>query len=408
MLCSLKGYDKMFKKKALYLSYTGLLEPLGRSQILAYLSRLSDEYQFTIVSFEKADDFVEVSKVEALQKECASYGINWQPKIYHHKPRLLATLWDLWVLLHATWKFSRSGRTELVHCRSYIPAIAALLTGKVTKVPFVFDMRALWLDEMIEAGRLDRGSIVHRILVSLENKLLKEAAHVVSLTQTAVDYLQAQKPHLKSQNFSVITTCVDLSKFITRNIESSPKKLGTMGTVISGWYHLDWLFLTLQTQMKKDKSATFKIVTRDSEQTLRELAIQYGIDDSKLEIISSRPNDIANNIANIKAGLLYFTAGVSKLGSAPTRMGEFLACGIPVIGNRGVGDMADLIERYKVGVVIEDGSQASIDNALANLEVLYQDKDLATRCRDAAEVYFSADSGAEKYRKIYKSIISHD
>lgn len=398
----------MVKKKVLYLSYTGLLEPLGRSQILAYLSRLSDEYQFTVVSFEKAGDFAEVAKVEALQEECATYGIDWQPKIYHHKPRLLATLWDLSVLLHATWTFSRSGRAELVHCRSYIPAIAALLTGKVTKVPFVFDMRALWLDEMIDAGRLDRGSIVHRILMLLENKLLKEAAHVVSLTQAAVDYLQAQKPYLKRQNFSVITTCVDLSKFITRNIESSPKKLGTMGTVISGWYHLDWLFLTLQTQMKKDKSAMFKIVTRDSEQTLRELAIQYGIDDSKLEIISSRPNDIANNIADIKVGLLYFTAGVSKLGSAPTRMGEFLACGIPVIGNRGVGDMADLIERYKVGVVIEDGSQASIDNALANLDVLYQDKDLATRCRDAAEVYFSADNGADKYRKIYKSIISHD
>jgi glycosyltransferase involved in cell wall biosynthesis len=398
----------MLKKKVLYLSYTGLLEPLGRSQILAYLSRLSDEYQFTIVSFEKADDFAEVDKVEALQEECASYGIDWQPKIYHHKPRLLATLWDLSVLLNATWTFSRSGRAELVHCRSYIPAIAALLIGKVTKVPFIFDMRALWLDEMIDAGRLVRGSITHKILASLETKLLKEAAHVVSLTQAAVDYLQAQKPHLKKQNFSVITTCVDLSKFITRNIESSPKKLGTMGTVISGWYHLDWLFLTLQTQMKKDKSATFKIVTRDSEQTLRELAIQYGIDDSKLEIISSRPNDIANNIADIKAGLLYFTAGVSKLGSAPTRMGEFLACGIPVIGNRGVGDMADLIERYKVGVVIEDGSQISIDNALASLDVLYQDKDLATRCRSAAEAYFSADSGAEKYRKIYKSIISHD
>ena len=390
--------------KVLYLSYTGLLEPLGRSQILAYLSRLSDEYQFTIVSFEKAGDFAEVAKVEALQEECATYGIDWQPKIYHHKPRLPATLWDLSVLLHATWTSSHSQKVDLIHCRSYIPAIAALLAGKVTKVPFVFDMRALWLDEMIDAGRLERGSIIHKILVSLETKLLKDAAHVVSLTQAAVDYLQEQQPHLKNQKFSVITTCVDLGKFKTTSLNALPKKLGTMGTVISGWYHLDWLFLTLQTQMKKDKNAVFKIVTRDSGQKLRQMASQYGIDDSKLEVTSSDPNDIADHIANLKAGLLYFTAGISKLGSAPTRMGEFLACGIPVIGNRGVGDMADLIEHYKVGVVIEDGSQASIDNALASLDVLYQDEDLATRCRSAAKAYFSADSGAEKYRKIYKSI----
>lgn len=396
----------MLKKKVLYLSYTGLLEPLGRSQILAYLSRLSDEYQFTIVSFEKANDFAESDKVKTLHQECSSYGINWEPKIYHHKPRLLATLWDLSVLLQATWTFSRSGRTDLVHCRSYIPAIAALLVCKVTKVPFIFDMRALWLDEMIDAGRLERGSLTHRILVSLETKLLKKAAHVVSLTQVAVDYLQTQQPHLNNQEFSVITTCVDLNKFITRDIESLPKKLGTMGTVMSGWYHLDWLFLTLQTQMKRDESASFKVVTRDSEKKLRKMASQYGIEESKLEIISSSPNDIANNIADIKAGLLYFTAGISKLGSAPTRMGEFLACGIPVIGNRGVGDMADLIDKYQVGVVIEDGSQKSIDKALDSLEALYQDNELSKRCRYAAEDYFSADKGTEKYRRIYKAITS--
>lgn len=397
----------MPKKKVLYLSYTGLLEPLGRSQILAYLSRLSDEYEFTIVSFEKSDDFTEVAKVEALQDECNSYGIDWQPKIYHHKPRLLATLWDLSFLLHATWTFSRSGKADLVHCRSYIPAIAALLVGKITKVPFVFDMRALWPEEMIDAGRLGRGSMIHRILVWLESRLLKDAAHVVSLTQAAVDYLQVQQPYLKNQNFSVITTCVDLDKFKLNTAVNKPKKLGTMGTVISGWYHLDWLFLSLKTQLQRDSSATFKIVTRDSEKILREMAKEYGLQQSKLEIMSSNPNDIASNISDLKAGLLYFTAGISKLGSAPTRMGEFLACGIPVIGNRGVGDMASLIEKYQVGVVIEDGSQDSIDQALDNLDELYQDKELSKRCRYAAEEYFSADKGAEKYRKIYKDIISN-
>ena len=390
--------------KVLYLSYTGLMEPLGRSQILAYLSRLSNEYQFTVVSFEKSEDLNNIDNVKALKQECESYGINWQPKAYHHKPRLLATLWDLSALIYYTWSYSYSNRTQLIHCRSYIPAIAAWLVGKTTKVPFVFDMRALWPEEMIDAGRLGRGSMIHRILVWLESRLLKDAAHVVSLTQAAVDYLQVQQPHLKNQNFSVITTCVDLDKFKFNPAVNKPKKLGTMGTVISGWYHLDWLFLSLKAQLQRDSSATFKIVTRDSEKILREMANKYGLQQSKLEIMSSSPNDIAKNISDLKAGLLYFTAGISKLGSAPTRMGEFLACGIPVIGNRGVGDMASLIEEYQVGVVTEDGSQESIDQVLDNLDELYQDKELSKRCRYAAEEYFSADKGAEKYRKVYKAI----
>jgi len=145
-------------------------------------------------------------------------------------------------------------------------------------------------------------------------------------------------------------------------------------------------------------------VTRDSKQQLMEMAESYQIPQSQLEVYSSCSQSIAEHICDMKAGLLYFTAGVSKLGSAPTRMGEFLACGIPVIGNRGVGDMADLIEKYKVGVVIENGEIGSLERALGQLDDLLKDKELPLRCRAAAEEYFSADKGAEIYRKIYKRI----
>jgi glycosyltransferase involved in cell wall biosynthesis len=403
-------------KKILYLSYTGLLEPLGRSQILAYLSRLSNEYQFTIVSFEKDSDFTDMNTVESLQKECETLGINWQPKIYHHKPRLLATLYDLLVLFYFTWSFSRGDRAQAVHCRSYIPAIAAWFVGKFTKVPFIFDMRALWPEEMIEAGRLERNSLVHRTLQWLELKLLKDAAHVVSLTQAAVNYLQSEVPELSNQEFSVITTCVDLDNFNFEQPAGKSEKLGapdsisaineigTMGTVISGWYYLDWLFTSFQCELKINPNASFKIVTRDSKEQLMKLANEYDIPEALLEIRSSAPQSIAENIKDMKAGLLFFTPGISKLGSAPTRMGEFLACGIPIIGNRGVGDMADLIERYNVGVVIENGEVTSIEKALKQLDELIGDEDLTSRCRLAAEEYFSADKGAESYRKIYQAL----
>ncbi|HIE83093.1 MAG TPA: glycosyltransferase [Dehalococcoidia bacterium] len=394
----------MVKKKALYLSYTGMLEPLGRSQILAYLSRLADEYQFTIISFEKPEDYAKPDEVEALRIECEQWDIDWRPKIYHHRPRLLATLWDLLILITSTWQHSHSGNVRLVHCRSYIPSIAAWLVGKVTKTPFIFDMRALWPEEMIEADHLKRDSLMHKTIVWFEKKLLTDAAHVVSLTQAAVFYLKKLLPELRDQNFSVIPTCVELDKFKFNPPMEMPVKLGTMGTVISGWYHLDWLFSTFQCELKRNPHASFKIVTRDSNERLVALAKEYGIPQEVMEVISSTPQEIAANIADMRAGLLYFTSGTGKLGSAPTRMGEFLACGIPVIGNRGVGDMADLIERYSVGVVVDDGQKASIAQALIDLDELYEDDGLQLRCRRAAEDYFSADTGAEKYRSIYTTL----
>ena len=388
-------------KSILYLSYTGLLEPLGQSQILAYLKRLSSDHQYTLVTFEKRSDLADQEKVEQLKNECRQHGILWLPKQYHNKPRMLATLWDLWVLLYSTWYLSRGNQVELVHCRSYIPAMAAWLSGKLTGVPFVFDMRALWLDEMIDANRLVRNSITHKILRWIERRLLQDSAQIVSLTQAAVGYLVANNKQLQANKFTVIPTCVDLTRFTgSKAVNSNEITIGTMGTVIGGWYKLDWFFRTLQLSVPVFNQPSFKVITKDDQDKLTVMAGEYGL--GSIEVKSSLPVDIQDNIQNITFAILYFTSGVSKIGSAPTRMAEFLACGIPVLANRGVGDMADLVEQYGIGVVLEDGSEAAITAALVQMQDLLADPDYPQRCKNAAMELFSADVGASKYRAVYQ------
>ena len=43
-------------KKILYLSYDGVLEPLGSSQVLNYVLGLAKNYNFILYSFEKPYD----------------------------------------------------------------------------------------------------------------------------------------------------------------------------------------------------------------------------------------------------------------------------------------------------------------------------------------------------------------
>ena len=397
------------KKRVLYLSYTGLLEPLGRSQVLAYLSRLSDAYQFTIVSFEKSADFSNTAEVEKLRKECESFNIDWQPKIYHKTPRLLATLWDMFILFFSCFNITKKKNIELVHCRSYIPAIAAWFVGKLTKVPFIFDMRALWPEEMVDAGRLKRSSFIFKSLNYIEGKLLKRSSAIVSLTEVALPYLLKKYPDLTREKFTVIPTCVDLSRFIdseqTRLIDEDNLVIGTMGTVVSGWYYLDWLANTCKLSKTIFTDPSFKIITKDNQAVINSQFNALGFSGSNVEIFPSAPQDIQKNIQTLSFAILYFTAGISKIGSAPTRMAEFLACGIPILGNRGVGDMADIIEEYNIGVVIENGKDASIVKGLEKMKLLLQDEQLSERCKHAALSLFSADKGADNYRLIYNRVI---
>ncbi len=92
----------------LYLSYTGLTEPLGVSQVLAYLKGLARDHRITLVSFEKRAELANAALIADLHKTCAAAGIRWVPLRYHHRPRLPATLWDLAALFATSRLFSSS------------------------------------------------------------------------------------------------------------------------------------------------------------------------------------------------------------------------------------------------------------------------------------------------------------
>ncbi|CAA0079831.1 D-inositol-3-phosphate glycosyltransferase [BD1-7 clade bacterium] len=396
------------KKHVLYVSYTGLMEPLGRSQILSYLLRLSSDYNFTIVSFEKTENLNDLKSLHALQEECAASGIEWIYKEYHSTPRLLATAWDLFVLVCSVVKLSLLRQSSIVHCRSYIPAFAVWLSTRFTRTPFLFDMRALWIDEMVTAGRLSETSLLFKVLKKCERRILNDAAASVSLTVKAVEYLSANYPEINLSNIAVIPTCVNLELFFpsergNESIYKSTVVIGSVGSLSSGWFPLDWLF-QLYCASNAEKETDLLIVTKDCVGVVEPLAEQYKVDLNDITIHSVEPADVTSQIHNMTYGVVFNSASVGRLGSFPTRMAEFLACGIPVIGNSGVGDVADIIRRYNVGVIVDDNSTESFKSAVDEMTELLKDSELKARCLDAARDYFSADVGAEKYEAIYRQI----
>lgn len=402
------------RQRVLYLSYTGILEPLGRSQVLSYLSRLSTDYTFTLVSFEKPSDTVDEDAVRSLQADCTTFGIDWKPQTYHHRPRMLATAWDLLVLLWQTLRYSWRNEVRLVHCRSYIPAIAAWLCGKVTGKPFIFDMRALWPDEMVTAGRLAESSLTYKVLKWVERRLLRNAAGVVSLTEAAVDHLVQIYPEVPRDRYEVITTCVDVKRFSAAQdgaaarplVERHSFTVGTMGTLLSGWFYLDAYFSFFRAVKQHRPDARASIVTRDDHEQVLGTAIAAGVNPADVDVVSATPEQMPALLSKMDVGVMFYAPDI---GRAPTRLGEFLAVGVPVVGNTGIGDLGSLIERYQVGVVVENARDtAQLDAAAEALLKRYDETVASGACRHAAEDYFSADQGVKRYAAIYRRIVSAD
>ena len=140
-------------------------------------------------------------------------------------------------------KIVREEGINLIHARAYIPAFLALLINKIIDTPFIFDMRALWPEELINSKRIRRDSKMHRIILKLEKLCLKNSAAIVSLTNAAVDHLTLIYPNLmKNKQVAIIPTCADLEKFIPlNNKEQSYNIYGCIGTILSSWFLKDWL-----------------------------------------------------------------------------------------------------------------------------------------------------------------------
>src|SRR3954454_4294416 len=79
----------------LYISYDGMLEPLGQSQVLAYLERLAPGRRIHLISFEKAGDWANGGNVDAGRGRIVEAGIHWHALRYHKSPTAPATAFDI-------------------------------------------------------------------------------------------------------------------------------------------------------------------------------------------------------------------------------------------------------------------------------------------------------------------------
>ncbi|MEO4045281.1 glycosyltransferase family 4 protein [Hoeflea sp. CAU 1731] len=396
--------------QTLYVTRNGLLEPLGQSQVMGYLRGLSREYKITLITYEKDEDWADREAMSSARNDCKACGIRWLPQRFRARPRFIAPALSMLRMIWLVWREVRDGRAELIHARSYIPAAVALAVNRITGAPFIFDMRALWPEELITASRLKRDSFLHRTIIAVERACLKRAATVVSLTHAAAEYLRLQYPaELLQQHIVVIPTCADLDRFTPApNSAKGPIVHGCIGTILSGWFRTEWLAAWLSTVFRQDPVAQFDIVTRDNANSVL-LAIDPNNRLSDRLTIASRPTEMMPEAVRTHSlSVMFFTDGLSKLGSAPTRLGEVLGCGLPVVANEGVGDVAKIINDHRVGVLVKSDSKDDMAQAYKALVELLRDHDLPQRCRNAAEEIFSLAKGTEAYREIYSRTLGDD
>jgi glycosyltransferase involved in cell wall biosynthesis len=374
----------------LFISYTGLLEPLGASQVVPYVRGLSQKgHSMRILSFEKArrgDGELERTR-GALRED----GIEWRWLPYHKRPPVLSTMRDVVAGFLAARAVLEGVR--LVHARSHVPALIAYALQKRYGVPFLFDHRGRMADEYADAGIWPAGGVLYRATERWEQRFIRAAAGVVVLTQRLQEEIGTGPNRV-----TVIPCAVDLARFHPR-ADDVPAEFDLV-------YAGSWSGLYLSTEILRFHEAYRRLRPGARLLVLVPRPTEAVAGAAGVEVRVAAPEEVPAFLRRARAGLSLRRPGRAQVAASPVKVSEYLASGLPVVTSAGVGDLDRLVPEDRVGVVLRGFSDDDLQAAARALIALQQEGDaLASRCRRLAEDRYDLDQAIRAYDHVYNAIL---
>lgn len=407
--------------KVLYISYDGMTDPLGQSQVIPYLTGLSAlGHTITIISCEKKERFEKHQA--AIRRQLTGSNIGWLPVSYSRLPSVFSKQFNLSAMHKKAEQFCRDQQPDAIHCRSYMAALIGLKQKRKRKIKFIFDMRGFWADERVDGGIWQLSNPLHRRIYKFFKKkeaaFLGEADYTISLTESAREEIHSWK-HVKNQPvpIQIIPCCADLDLFSPASVDSEKQEalkqelqiggrdlvisyLGSVGT----WYMLDEMLDFFKVLLQKRPDARFLFITPDAAGQVLARAAQKNIPAGKLIVRFAARSEVPLFLSLSALSVYFIRPLYSKMASSPTKTAEIMGLGIPLITNTGIGDSDRILQEAGSGLLITGLSMQAYIRAAAQLDTLLNtDKEAIIR---ASHSHFSLDKGIQLYNDVYRKLKS--
>lgn len=407
------------RRAALYICYYNVTEPLVHTQVIAYLRELGKRgVEMHLLTFERERHSAE--KKQAIREELAESGIRWHSLRYHERPSLPATLYDIAAGTLKAIRICRKYDIQLVHARSHVPAAMTLILKSLLRCRFLFDLRGLLAEEYVDAGNWKKGRLKFNLTKRMERAFFRKADAFIMLTDRIKQELVLSEPALRDRaaDIHVIPCCVETENFMVDNeqLEAFRVARGWIGRLVivyvgklGTWYLPEEMVRFFRVTREQDSRFFFQVLTQSDPTPMRQALKEAGISPGDYDIRSVSPVDIPLALAACDAGISFIRPTYSKLASSPTKMGEYLAAGLPVVANTGIGDCDRLLSENRLGTVVCDFSESEFCKAAAELRALLDDPHTSQRCQESARRKLSmSEVGGQRYAAVYETLLGSD
>jgi len=388
----------------LYLSYDGALDPLGGSQVVPYLEGLSAlGHRFDLITFEKPTQWSKTTEREAMSRRLRQAGVAWHPLRYHKRFSVGATAFDLARARSLAGGLVKRRHIELIHARSYPPALVARSVGRRRGLPYLFDIRGFYPQERVDGGIWPPGGALFQAATRAETMLLRDAAGVITLTHKSVPLLRSMMERARSRaSLEVIPTCVDLTRFQPSPVPARRPCLAYLGS-LGTWYLIEEM-LRFAAAGVRHAGARIRLIVNDPGDRLGPMLTSAGLSGTDVDVTSVPYDQVPAAMSDVTATFAFIQPAPSKVASAATKVSESWAMGLPVAVNDGVGDAADLVRDDGLGIVVDPAATASFPERAQELVALGADDATRRRCRATAEQRFDIATAARTYDRVYSEV----
>ena len=364
-----------------YITVDSLAEGVGSSQITPLVSRLSKAgLKINLISYEKSQPSTQ------LVDYFKSIGVQWNSRPFGSNGFIggIGRLNNL---------RREIPRTDLIHARSDIPAVAGIASGEA---PVLWDVRSLWADQKVMIQKNLLNKVSYRSYLGLEGIASAKSLGMSTLTNAVVPILEHRHKRLPLLR-TVVPTAVDLNRF-----QLAPRFPTKFRALFSGTYN-NYYDLNLSAVFMEELRKQVAVETHWA-RPMESDKFHIGVEEE--EIFPTTQIGMAGLIPNYSFGvsICKMNAGPSLAAAMPTKIGEFLACGRPVVVNKGLGDMDRFIEEFDAGIIL-NGDRDNLISGATKLVDLISDPETPNRCRALAEKYFSMDASAIKYLDLYSQML---
>jgi glycosyltransferase involved in cell wall biosynthesis len=408
--------DHAMSSSALFITYDGLLDPLGGSQILPYLYSIARHPRpLHILSFEKPDRYAKGAA--QMRAELTEAGIGWTPLSFTAGWGKLGKVWDMARMYFWSVLAAKRNNVNAVHARGHPPAQTALFIKRLTGAKLIFDFRGLWVDERVDKGGWNLARRSHRWqywhFKRTERKLLANADQIVVLTHAVVPEV-CRLGGTSASKITVIPCCADFDYFSLATAQSraqalkslsipeDARVLGYLGSV-GRMYMLDRFFRLFELAVAQRGDIHALVVTQDVD------ALNKVMGDSlpaalhaRVHIRHATRNEIPSVIPAIDVLVSFIQPSYARMAASPTKLAECFSAGIPSICNSGVGDVAEQIQALGAGVLVDPCSDAELSAAATRLDEICAMG--GRRLREVAREVFGLEVAAARYQSVYSKL----